>query len=87
MNLESFKDKLALIAFGITRQEAWKKGICIDYKQPALPKCHTKAGRYVYTTSTQSARSASIPGVATWNPTKCNSCSKHHTIDIALSYL
>lgn len=48
MNLQSFKDKLALFKFGMTAREAWSKGICIDCKQPALLKCHTKAGRYVY---------------------------------------
>ena len=35
-------------ACGMTTAEAWAKGICIDCKQPALPKCHTDEGRGEY---------------------------------------
>lgn len=48
MNLDSFINQLAMIAFDITPREAWSKGICIACKQPALPKCHTEAGRREY---------------------------------------
>jgi hypothetical protein len=47
-NLQDFKDALAVDACGITAAEAWEKGICIDCKQPAGPKCHTPAGRGEY---------------------------------------
>lgn len=47
-NLQDFKDNLAREACGITAAEAWAKGICIDCKQPAAPKCHTDAGRGEY---------------------------------------
>lgn len=42
--LQDFKDELAIAACGITPQEAWAKGICIECKQPAVPKCHTPDG-------------------------------------------
>ncbi len=48
MGLQDFKNNLARSAHGITAQEAWEKGICIDCKEPALPKCHTDAGRDEY---------------------------------------
>ena len=47
-NLQDFKDSLAKDAHGITAQEAWSKGICIDCKQPAGPKCHTPDGKGEY---------------------------------------
>ncbi len=36
-------------AFGITREEAWEKGICVQCKKP--PVFHTEAGRKEYTLS------------------------------------
>jgi hypothetical protein len=48
MNLQEFKDKLAIDACGITAQQAWDKGICIECKQTAAPKCHTAAGHGEY---------------------------------------
>jgi hypothetical protein len=48
MSLQDHKDESALNAYGMTAQEAWSKGICIDCKQPALPKCPTEAGRGEY---------------------------------------
>ena len=48
MNLQDLKDDLARDAHGITAQEAWAKGICINCKEPALPKCYSEAGRGEY---------------------------------------
>lgn len=47
-NLQDIKDSLAKDACGMTTAEAWAKGICIDCKQPAAPKCHTPEGRGEY---------------------------------------
>ncbi len=48
MTLQETKDWLAIAACGITTKEAWGKGICIECKEPAEPKCHTVAGRGEY---------------------------------------
>lgn len=48
MNLEDFKQQLAIEAHGMTPQEAWAKGICIECKQPALAKCYSDAGHSEY---------------------------------------
>lgn len=48
INLKAFKDNIAKEEFGMTAAEAWGKNICIDCKQPALPKCHTFEGRKEY---------------------------------------
>lgn len=34
--------------YGITKEEAHEKGICVDCKEPALPKCYSVAGRDEY---------------------------------------
>jgi len=47
-NLQDLKDDLAKAAHGITTKEAWEKGICIECKEPAAPKCHTSDGRGEY---------------------------------------
>lgn len=47
-SLENLKQSLAVEAHGITPQEAWSKGICIECKKPALEKCHTADGRGEY---------------------------------------
>ena len=46
-----FADNLAKEATGITQTEAWGKGICVECKQPALPKCYSEAGRKEYNIS------------------------------------
>jgi hypothetical protein len=46
--LEQLKDELAKSAFGVTKKEVQDKGICINCKQPALPKCHSEAGKREY---------------------------------------
>lgn len=37
--LELIKENMAKEIFGMGRQEAFDKGICIDCKQPALSRC------------------------------------------------
>jgi len=46
--LQQFKDQLAKDAFGTTAKEARAKGLCINCKEPALPKCYSEAGRREY---------------------------------------
>jgi hypothetical protein len=48
MDLKQFQDALAKDAHGMTVDDAWAKGICIDCKQPAEPKCHTEEGNREY---------------------------------------
>ena len=44
VTLEKFKDNLAFDIYGMTKSEAIKKGICIQCKEPAIPKCYSNAG-------------------------------------------
>lgn len=46
--LQNFKDKLAKDTFGMTKADAVAKDICIDCKEPALPKCYSDAGKREY---------------------------------------
>jgi hypothetical protein len=46
--LEKFKNELSLEAHGITKAEAHSKGVCINCKEPAEPKCYSVAGRREY---------------------------------------
>lgn len=48
MKLQDFKDNLAKEAYGMTTEEAWAKGICINCKDAAMPKCYSDAGRREY---------------------------------------
>lgn len=48
MNLENLKNELAKESMGLTKNEAHAKGICINCKEPALPKCYSEAGRREY---------------------------------------
>jgi hypothetical protein len=48
MNLGDLKDELSQAAFGITKAEAHSKGICIECKELALPKCYSEAGKKEY---------------------------------------
>ena len=32
----------------IREKEAWKTGVCVQCRQPALPKCYSEAGRREY---------------------------------------
>jgi hypothetical protein len=46
--LDQFKDSLSEDIYGITRSQAHKLGLCIQCKQPALPRCYSDAGRKEY---------------------------------------
>jgi hypothetical protein len=46
--LKKFQDELSTNLFGLTVSEATKNGICIECKEPALPKCYSDAGRKEY---------------------------------------
>ena len=48
MELQELKDSMAKDLFGTTKQEANTKGICIQCKEEALPKCYSDAGRKEY---------------------------------------
>jgi len=48
VTLEKFKDNLAFDIYGMTKSEAIKKGICIQCKEPAIPKCYSNAGLREY---------------------------------------
>lgn len=45
MNLQDFKNNLSAATFGMSVEEGISKGICINCKEEALPKCHSDAGR------------------------------------------
>lgn len=47
-SLDKFKDNMARQLYGMTKAEAISKGICIDCKELAKPKCHTDAGNREY---------------------------------------
>lgn len=44
MGLGDFKNELAKSAFGITPQEAFARGVCIQCQEDWKPKTHTEAG-------------------------------------------
>jgi hypothetical protein len=48
MDLQRFKDVLSVAATGQTAAQGQAEGLCIQCKLPALPKCHTDAGRQEY---------------------------------------
>lgn len=50
-NLQGIKDALADAMYNMTKTEAHKKGICIDCKKEALPRCYSDTGRREYTIS------------------------------------
>jgi len=45
MTLQKFKDKLSTDLYGMTVEEANKKGICLQCKEEAIPKCYSEAGK------------------------------------------
>lgn len=47
-SLLRFQDSMAKGLYGMTKTEALGKGICIDCKEIALPKCYSEAGRREY---------------------------------------
>lgn len=46
--LEDLKDELQKAAGMLPRKEAWEKGLCVQCRQPALPKCYSDLGRKEY---------------------------------------
>jgi len=46
--LVALADQLSKEQTGISRSEAWEKGICIECKELALPKCYSPAGKREY---------------------------------------
>lgn len=48
MELQKMKDSMSKDLFGMTKQDANTKGICIQCKEEALPKCYSEAGRKEY---------------------------------------
>ena len=43
--LQKMKDKMATDLYGETAKDAQDKGLCIQCKEPAIPKCYSDAGR------------------------------------------
>lgn len=48
VTLQDFKDDYSKELYGMTAQEAIKKGICIDCGLPALERCYSIAGEKEY---------------------------------------
>ena len=46
--LKEFQDSLAKECYGMTKEEALNKGICIQCREQAVPKCYSDAGRREY---------------------------------------
>lgn len=44
-SLDEFLETMATETFGMTQKEALNKGLCINCKKEALPKCYSSAGR------------------------------------------
>lgn len=47
-SLQQLKDELSVQCFSSTKAEATQQGLCIDCKEPALPKCYSAAGTREY---------------------------------------
>lgn len=45
IKLQEMKDSMSKDLFGMTKDEAVSKGICVNCKEEALPKCYSEAGR------------------------------------------
>lgn len=48
MDLQQFKDKMAMDLYGQTTEEAKTTGLCIQCHKPALENCYSAAGRREY---------------------------------------
>lgn len=48
MSLQKFKDLLAKEIYKMTAGEAIEKGLCIQCRKEAIPKCYSDAGRREY---------------------------------------
>lgn len=44
-SIQDFLNDLTMQTYGITVSEALAEGICIQCREPALPKCYSDAGR------------------------------------------
>ena len=47
-SLQTFKDAFSKDLYGLTKEKAVAKGICMQCKEKALPKCYSDAGRREY---------------------------------------
>lgn len=47
-SLTEVKDNIAKDIFGETITDAQTEGICVNCKEPAVPKCYSEAGRREY---------------------------------------
>jgi hypothetical protein len=47
-SLQDLKDHMSICLYGMTTREAIDKGICLECKEPAIPKCYSDAGRREY---------------------------------------
>uniref|UniRef100_A0A6M3KIF7 Uncharacterized protein n=1 Tax=viral metagenome TaxID=1070528 RepID=A0A6M3KIF7_9ZZZZ len=45
MLLQNFKDNLSRNLYVMTTKEANEKGICIQCREKAIPKCYSEAGK------------------------------------------
>jgi len=50
-DLTKFKKSIRESAFGKDSESNLKAGLCIDCKEPAIPKCYSEAGRREYAIS------------------------------------
>lgn len=46
--LAAFVDEMSMRLYGLTQTEAQARGICLQCKQEALPRCYSHAGREEY---------------------------------------
>ena len=51
MDLDQFKNDMARDIYGMSKDEAIEKGICLECNEQALPKCYSPEGRKEYTIS------------------------------------
>lgn len=46
--LSRMKEEMSKSVFGTSLSDAWSKGICVNCREQALPKCYSDAGRAEY---------------------------------------
>jgi hypothetical protein len=46
--LEELKENMAKDIYGMTRNDAWEKGVCLDCGELADPKCYSVEGKAEY---------------------------------------
>jgi len=47
-NPQELAEKMAEEIYGITAKDARTQGLCVQCKEPAIPKCYSDAGRREY---------------------------------------